>query len=94
MPKERDFPYQDGDITVLGPETFASKDGAVISWRGDNYVRQTQPDFTSPIAGRIEVRKPCPYCADQQMIPTSQYDEHVARLHPDAKTSGPGVEDD
>jgi hypothetical protein len=34
------YPYQDGDVTVLGPEIFASKGGAVISWRGDNYVRQ------------------------------------------------------
>lgn len=44
------------------------------------------PDFTSPIAGRIEVRRPCPYCGDRQMIPTHQYDEHVARLHPDVRT--------
>ncbi|WP_369211310.1 hypothetical protein [Streptomyces flavofungini] len=40
------------------------------------------PDFTSPIAGRIEVRQPCPYCGDRQMIPRSQYAEHVVRLHP------------
>jgi hypothetical protein len=49
------------------------------------------PDFTSPIAGRIEVRLPCPYCGDRQMIPTHQFDEHVARLHPDVKTGGPGI---
>lgn len=42
-----------------------------------------EPDFTSPLAGKIEVRKPCPYCGDQQMIPTHQFREHVARLHPD-----------
>lgn len=41
------------------------------------------PDFTSPLAGKIEVRKPCPYCGDRQMIPTHQFREHVARLHPD-----------
>lgn len=41
------------------------------------------PDFTSPLAGRIEVRKPCPYCSDRQMIPTRQFREHLARLHPD-----------
>jgi hypothetical protein len=44
-------------------------------------------DFTSPIAGRIEVRVPCPYCGDRQMIPRSQFDEHVMRLHPDVKTT-------
>lgn len=34
------YPYNDGDITVLGPEIFASKGGAVICWRGENYIRQ------------------------------------------------------
>jgi hypothetical protein len=36
------YPHEDGDVTVLGPETFASKDGAVISWRGGNYTRQPE----------------------------------------------------
>lgn len=87
MPQSPDFPYQDGDVTVLGPEVFASADGQVISWRGENYVRQAQPDFTSPLAGRVEVRKPCPHCGDRQMVPASQYAEHVARLHPDVRTT-------
>ena len=34
------YPHDDGDVTVLGPEIFASRDGVVISWRGENYVRQ------------------------------------------------------
>lgn len=42
------FPYQDGDITVLGPEIFASQDGQVISWKGDNYTRQTCPAPDGP----------------------------------------------
>jgi hypothetical protein len=46
----------------------------------------TDPDFTSPIAGRIEVREPCPWCADRPMIPRPQMDEHVARLHPEVQT--------
>jgi hypothetical protein len=46
------------------------------------------PDFTSPIAGCIEVRDPCPWCGDRQMIPRWQMDEHVARLHPDVTTGG------
>jgi hypothetical protein len=50
-----------------------------------------RPDFTSPLAGRIEVRQPCPYCGDRQMIPTHQFDEHIARLHPDVRTGGPGI---
>lgn len=36
------YPHPDGDFTVLGPEIFASKDGAVICWKGENYVRQQE----------------------------------------------------
>ncbi|MCX5598388.1 hypothetical protein OOK29_09585 [Streptomyces phaeochromogenes] len=38
------YPHADGDVTVLGPEVFASSDGAVISWKGENYVRQPEPE--------------------------------------------------
>lgn len=48
MAPTQEYPYQDGDITVLGPEIFASNDGAVISWKGDNYVRQTTPTGGPP----------------------------------------------
>ncbi|MFP8960016.1 hypothetical protein ACLIYP_05500 [Streptomyces nanhaiensis] len=37
------YPYTDGDVTVLGPEIFASLDGEVISWKGENYTRQSAP---------------------------------------------------
>jgi len=36
---ERTYPYMDGGRTVLGPEVFT--DGAVISWKGQNYVPQS-----------------------------------------------------
>jgi len=32
------YPYMDGGKTVLGPGVFT--DGAVISWKGENYVPQ------------------------------------------------------
>lgn len=32
------------EITVIGPECFASADGEVVSWRGRNYVPQSEPD--------------------------------------------------
>lgn len=35
------YPRPDGDVTVLGPEIFASKDGSVICWKGENYTRQS-----------------------------------------------------
>ncbi|HMG45658.1 MAG TPA: hypothetical protein VK611_30290 [Acidimicrobiales bacterium] len=34
------YPHEDGDTIVLGPEIFATKDGSVISWKGENYSRQ------------------------------------------------------
>jgi hypothetical protein len=37
------YPHADGDLTVLGPEVFASSDGEVICWRGRNYVPQPAP---------------------------------------------------
>jgi hypothetical protein len=37
------YPHQDGDFITLGPEIFTTKTGDVISWKGDNYVRQTEP---------------------------------------------------
>lgn len=40
------YPHQGGDITVLGPEIFASSDGAVICWKGENYTRQPDPAAT------------------------------------------------
>jgi hypothetical protein len=41
--KERSYPYQDGDVTVLGPEVFASADGEAISWKGTPYARRPYP---------------------------------------------------
>lgn len=38
------YPYPDGDVTVLGPEIFASEHGHVICWRGANYLRQDEPE--------------------------------------------------
>lgn len=34
------YPYESGNIIVIGPECFAMKDGSVLNWRGVNYVRQ------------------------------------------------------
>lgn len=45
------YPHQDGDVTVLGPELIASADGQTIGWRGENYVRQdalVMPILTGP----------------------------------------------
>lgn len=43
-PKDDPYPYPSGDVTVLGPQIFASTAGpdenSVISWRGENFVPQ------------------------------------------------------
>ncbi|WP_265560790.1 DUF6085 family protein [Streptomyces hygroscopicus] len=44
------YPYRDGDVTVLGPEVFASSDRTTISWRGAVYVLQ---DFPAPTGGPV-----------------------------------------
>ena len=36
------FPYTDGDVTVLGPEVFHDEAAMVISYKGQNYVRQDE----------------------------------------------------
>lgn len=37
-----DYPYkaEPGNVTVIGPECFASDDESVISWQGQNYYEQ------------------------------------------------------
>jgi hypothetical protein len=36
------YPYEDGDVTVLGPAIFATRHGDLISWEGRNYVPQDE----------------------------------------------------
>lgn len=33
----REYPYEEGEFTIIGPECFASESGRTISWRGENY---------------------------------------------------------
>jgi hypothetical protein len=38
-------PVQDDpNITVIGPECFATADGSVLNWKGTNYVPQGEPE--------------------------------------------------
>jgi hypothetical protein len=36
---EPEYPRQDGEFTVIGPECFADRDSTVIAWKGENYYR-------------------------------------------------------
>jgi hypothetical protein len=57
-PKDDPYPHASGDVTVLGPQVFASTTGpaenTVINWRGENFVPQREPaefvihDLTKP----------------------------------------------
>lgn len=41
------YPYEDGDVTVLGPQIFAGTGElgeTVINWRGENYIPQEKAE--------------------------------------------------
>lgn len=38
-----EYPYNDGDTVVLGPNCFASSDGSVLNWLGVNFIPQHPP---------------------------------------------------
>lgn len=50
---DREYPHQDGDVTVLGPEIFASADGKVICWKGVNYVPQPKLERAEAAITRV-----------------------------------------
>lgn len=35
-----EYPREEGDFIIIGPECFATKDGSVLNWKGVNYVPQ------------------------------------------------------
>lgn len=40
----------EGDVTVIGPECFASADERVICWRGENYYRAPESGDVAGLA--------------------------------------------
>lgn len=42
----KEYPYEEGNVVVLGPEIFAAavEGRRVISWKGENFVPQTVPE--------------------------------------------------
>lgn len=49
------YPYESGDVLVLGPEIFASTtapaENTVISWQGMNFIPQRDQPEPAPAAG-------------------------------------------
>ncbi len=41
-----EYPYQDGDFTILGPHIFTGRNGDTICWKGTNYIRQNAKAVT------------------------------------------------
>jgi hypothetical protein len=39
-----EYPHENGDVIVLGPQVFVSRDEAVLNWKGRNYVSQAERD--------------------------------------------------
>jgi hypothetical protein len=37
-PRQREYPFTEGDVQVLGPGVIASDNGSLINWLGVNYL--------------------------------------------------------
>lgn len=35
-----EYPMEQGDVTILGPGIFTDRDGTVINWKGENFIKQ------------------------------------------------------
>lgn len=83
----------EGDEWAAHPATAALRgilDG--VRMRITTNAVEATPDFTTPLAGRIEVRDPCPFCeSSPALIPRVLMDEHVATVHPEVREGGPGI---
>lgn len=44
------YPYDEGDVTVLGPELFVSRDNSMVCWKGMNYIPQGDGDGHNQVA--------------------------------------------
>lgn len=44
--QKADYPFDSGDVIVLGPQIFAAKEESILNWKGTNYVPapETGPD--------------------------------------------------
>jgi hypothetical protein len=43
LSKFTEYPHDDGEVVVLGPEIFVNVEAEVICWRGENWVKQPDP---------------------------------------------------
>jgi hypothetical protein len=83
-----DYPRDEGDTTVIGPECFAAKDGSVLNWRGQNYVPQPDPqagavdplmaDVLARARGLAEALANCP--SDHRIEGVREVAEEIVEL--------------
>jgi hypothetical protein len=65
IPTEQErFPFSSGDVTVLGPQIFATTtvpaENTVINWRGENFVPQRDPVTAAVVPPDVEEDEPAP----------------------------------
>jgi hypothetical protein len=54
-----EYPHENGDVIVLGPQVFVSRDEAVLNWKGRNYVSQAERDRLRAVVERaLDVVRP------------------------------------
>lgn len=69
---KKDYPYQEGDAIILGPECFAVPDEDMIAWQGEWYRKQPQPKESvkrDAAAERKYMRRDCMDWAVRLMEP-------------------------
>lgn len=93
--QDEDYPFASGDVLVLGPEIFASTeapydDGAVINWRGRNFVPQQESEAVTGVVGPDPEFGPVPDAedADMQAMAPPQTVEEVAGEREPAPSAG------
>jgi hypothetical protein len=79
--KVKEYPYEEGDVVVLGPEIFAAKDGGVISWKGENFVPQAVPEpevvEETDAAHAVQSLPPVEEAVDVHTTPQGEPHEYV-----------------
>lgn len=91
-PAQPTYPYESGDVLVLGPEIFSSTTGGpaentVISWQGENFVPQRDPEPLTGVVGPDPEFGPVPEQTDS-VAETTQTVEDVADGSEPAPSAG------
>jgi hypothetical protein len=84
-----EYPHPDGDVIRLGPEVFASSDGAAVCWKGENYVRYDEPN--SQAASDDDLRERYAAAIWERQNPGSRWADCEYRWRADAEADADAV---